>query len=84
MDAEQQAAGQHLMPSKAGSSARRAPCPGAAWSQSPVSLSQALFPNLAAPCPLGMVAAPHLIEFPGHHLLSLQLRGTIALPATPC
>lgn len=40
-------------------------------------------PNSAAPCPLGIAAAPHLIEFPGHHSLSLQLRGMIALPATP-
>lgn len=84
MDAEQQAAGQHFMPSRAGSSPRRAPCLGTAWSQSPASPSRALLPNSAAPCPLGMAVAPHLIEFPGHHSLSLQLRGTIALPATPC
>lgn len=44
---------------------------------------RALLPNRAAPCPSGMAMAPHLIEFPGHHSLSLQLRGTIALPATP-
>lgn len=83
MDAKQQAAGQHYISSQAGSSPLRAPCLGTAQSQSPVSPSQALLPNSAASCPLGMVVTPHLIEFPGHHSLSLQLRGTIALPATP-
>lgn len=67
MDDEQKAAGLHFVASRAGSSPRRAPCLGTARSPSAVSPSWALLPSLAAPCPLGMVAAPHLIEFPGHH-----------------